>query len=117
MSEDKKEMGGMNRHEPIKKLLIMDDYGGCLYGRNALERIAKTGRAERLYKVCGISAEAFIMYLAATFGEVTEVQEVFINMGQGQIDYDLLAAISEKVQLSLDDLEQIRELHFTGKIQ
>ena len=105
-----------NRHDQVKRLLIVDDCGGCLYGREALERIARTGKAERMYKVSGVSAEAFIVWLASEYGAIVpECRQALARMEQGRIDYDLLAAISEKVDLSFDDLEQIRELHFRGK--
>jgi hypothetical protein len=82
-----------------------------------LERIALGGdKGTKVHKVVGVSAEALIVYLAHDWPEVWQCQQAMRLMESGKIDYNLLARISEIVALSLDDLEQLRELHFKARI-
>ena len=105
-----------DRHELVKRLLILDEERRCLYGRRMLEEVAASRKAShRVYKVEGVSAAVFVVYMAYEFGQVPECGRALRLLDEGRIDYDLLAAISDKVQLTFDDLEQIRELHFRSK--
>jgi len=103
-----------DKHEPVSRLLIIDDANRCVYGRGLLERIALGRDKGKVHKVVGISAEALIVYLAHDWPDVPECREALWLLSQGQINHDLMAVISEKVQVTYDDLEQIRELHFRG---
>jgi hypothetical protein len=82
-----------------------------------LEQIALGRDKGGVHKVVGIAAETLIVYLAHDWAEVPECRQALRLLEQrGEIDYRLLSTISDKVQLTYDDLEQIRELHFLAKI-
>jgi hypothetical protein len=105
-----------DRFESVPDLLILDGEGRCIYGRHLLADIVAGRGSRRVYKVIGIAAEVLVVYMAYEFREVSKCREALKLLEAGSIDYDLLARISEKVKLTFDDLEQIRELHFRGKL-
>jgi hypothetical protein len=53
-----------DKHEPVSRLLIIDDANRCVYGRGLLEGIALGHDKGKVHKVVGIQAEVLIVYLA-----------------------------------------------------
>jgi hypothetical protein len=64
-----------NRYEPVSRLLIIDDHGACIYGRDLLERIAAGKDRARLCELRRIAAEVLVVYMAYEYREVAECRE------------------------------------------
>ena len=82
-------------------LVIQDDEGQIIYGHAVLKRIAQTGMTPEANIVRGILPECFISYVSRRFPEVTEVRDLAAS---NEINYKLLEAVSDRIELGVADV-------------
>ena len=103
----------VKNRNPIKisgsaeNIIIRDDEGRLLYGHQFLRRVSATQKGTGAYIMHGLAAEAYIVYIADVYGYVKEVQEL---VRSGMIDSALLEKVSDAIDLSMDDIEALKEL-------
>jgi hypothetical protein len=89
-------------------LIILDaETGGILYGHQLARRIISRGVSVEAQQAEGIEAEAYIAYVGHKFDYVKEVRALVESHA---IDPELLEAVSDAIELNLDDVEAIRRL-------
>lgn len=94
-------------------LIILDDEGRPLYGQQLLEHIAKTNTPNLCHTVEGIWTETYVLYVAEKFPGVPEVRALVQNLEEaeaqegGEIDWHLLNAVDDSIELTIDDAEQM----------
>ena len=99
------ELGHMN-------LVIQDDEGQIIYGHAVLKRIAQTGMTPEVNIVRGILPECFITYVSRRFPEVKEVRDL---VASSEINYKLLEAVSDRIELGVADVVSMFRLQ--SKVQ
>ena len=82
-------------------LVIQDDEGQIIYGHEVLKRIAQTGMTPEVNIVRGILPECFITYVSRQFPEVKEVRDLAAS---NEINYKLLEAVSDRIELGVADV-------------
>jgi hypothetical protein len=93
-------------------LVIQDDEGQTIYGHEVLKRIAQTGMTPEVNIVRGISPESFITYVSKRFPEVKEVRDL---VASNEINYKLLEAVSDRIELGVADVVSMFRLQ--SKVQ
>jgi hypothetical protein len=88
-------------------VVIKDEDGHLLYGHQLLNQIIKTKKGTQVYLLNNVPAEAYIVYISHRFPQCKEVQTL---QASHMIDYQLLEAISDIIELSEDDCEAIEQL-------
>jgi hypothetical protein len=97
MNKDWREIANANEN-----LVIIDDEGRILYGHQLLKWVMERDSSVKALEVRGITAECYIAYVQQRFGHVREVKAMAAS---GLVDCDLLEAVSDKIDLSHDDVE------------
>jgi len=82
-------------------LVIQDDEGQIIYGHEVLKRISQTGMTPEVNMVRGISPESLITYVSKRFPEVKEVRDL---VASNEINYKLLEAVSDRIELGVADV-------------
>jgi hypothetical protein len=82
-------------------LVIQDDEGQIIYGHEVLKRISQTGMTPEVNIVRGILPECFITYVSRRFPEVKEVRDL---VASNEINYKLLEAVSDRIELGVADV-------------
>jgi hypothetical protein len=82
-------------------LVIQDDEGQIIYGHEVLKRLSQTGLTPEVNVVRGIHPECFITYVSRRFPEVKEVRDL---VASNEIDYKLLEAVSDRIELGVTDV-------------
>src|SRR5271166_7051523 len=98
--------------EAYMNLVIQDDDGQIIYGHQVLKRIAQTGMTPEVNIVRGILPECFITYVSRRFSEVKEVRDL---VASNEINYKLLEAVSDRVELGVADVVSMFRLQ--SKVQ
>ena len=93
-------------------LVIQDDQGQIIYGHEVLKRISQTGMTPEVNMVRGISPESLITYVSKRFPEVKEVRDL---VASNEINYKLLEAVSDRLELGVADVVSIFRLQ--SKVQ
>jgi hypothetical protein len=98
--------------QPFRKkqmdLIIRDDEGHILYGHQTLRRIIQTGKGMDYSESEGITAECYLAYIHAKFPDLKEVRAL---RDSGMIDADLLEAVSDRIELTTEDVENMEKLN------
>ena len=82
-------------------LVIQDDEGKTIYGHEVLQRISKTGMTVEANIVRGIMPECFISYVSRRFPDLKEVRNLVASK---EINFKLLKAVSDRIELNLTDV-------------
>ena len=77
-----------------------------------LKRIAQTGMTAEVNIVRGILPECFITYVSRRFPEVKEVRDL---VASNEINYKLLEAVSDRIELGVADVVSMFRLQ--SKVQ
>jgi hypothetical protein len=77
------------------------DEGQTIYGHAVLKRISQTGMTPEVNIVRGILPECFITYVSRRFPEVKEVRDLAVS---NEINYKLLEAVSDRIELGVADV-------------
>ena len=93
-------------------LVIQDDEGQIIYGHEVLKRISQTGMTPEVNIVRGILPECFITYVSRRFSEVKEVRDL---VASNEINYKLLEAVSDRIELGVADVVSMFRLQ--SKVQ
>ena len=93
-------------------LVIQDDEGKIIYGHEVLKRISQTGMTPEVNIVRGISPESFITYVSKRFPEGKEVRDL---VASNEINYKLLEAVSNRIELGVADVVSMFRLQ--SKVQ
>ena len=93
-------------------LVIQNDEGQTIYGHEVLKRIAQTGMMAEVNIVRGILPECFITYVSRRFPEVKEVRDL---VASNEINYKLLEAVSDRIELGVADVVSMFRLQ--SKVQ
>jgi len=93
-------------------LVIQDDEGQIIYGHEVLKRIAQTGMTPEVNIVRGILPESFVTYVSRRFPEVNEVRDL---VASNEINYKLLEAVSDRIELGVADVVSMFRLQ--SKVQ
>jgi len=88
-------------------LIIRSDQGDLLYGHQLLKRTIGTGQSSEAEVCEGIEPEVFLAYVGTKFPENREVQAL---LGNETIESDLLEAVSDSIELTPEDADNMREL-------
>ena len=86
-------------------LVIRDNEGRLLYGHQVLKRIVATGKTIEAAYFEGIEADAFVAYVGTKFPENRYVQSL---VRSGRVDRDLLEALSDSIELTIEDAHAMR---------
>jgi hypothetical protein len=106
-------IAGMLRvNRAYMNLVIQDDEGQTIYGHEVLKRIAQTGMTPEVNIVRGILPECFITYVSRRFPEVKEVRDL---VASNEINYKLLEAVSDRIELGVADVVSMFRLQ--SKVQ
>jgi hypothetical protein len=82
-------------------LVIQDDEGQIIYGHEVLKRISRSGMTLEVNIVRGIGPECFVTYLGKRFPQVKEVIDL---LASNEINYKLLEAVSDRIELGVADV-------------
>ena len=93
-------------------LVIQDDEGQIIYGHEVLKRISQTGMTPEVNIVRGILPECFITHVSRRFPEVKEVRDL---VASNEINYKLLEAVSDRIELGVADVVSMFRLQ--SKVQ
>ena len=93
-------------------LVIQDDEGQIIYGHEVLKRLAQTGMTPEVNIVRGILSECLITYVSKRFSEVEEVRDL---VASNEINYKLLEAVSDRIELGVADVVSMFRLQ--SKVQ
>lgn len=93
-------------------LVIQDDEGQTIYGHEVLKRISQTGMTPEVNIVRGILPECFIAYVSRRLPEVKEVRDL---VASNEINYKLLEAVSDRIELGVADVVSMFRLQ--SKVQ
>jgi hypothetical protein len=88
------------------------DEGQTIYGHAVLKRISQTGMTPEVNIVRGILPECFITYVSRRFPEVKEVRDL---VASNEINYKLLEAVSDRIELGVADVVSMFRLQ--SKVQ
>ncbi len=83
-------------------LVIIDNEGRLLYGHQLLKRVLERNIPVEALEVRRIIAEVYIVYVRERFGHIKEVKAMAAS---DQVDSELLEAVSDKIDLSHNDVE------------
>jgi hypothetical protein len=86
-------------------LVIRDNEGRVLYGHQVLKRIVATGKTIEAAYFEGIEADVFVAYVGTKFQENRYVQSL---VRSGIVDRDLLEAVSDSIELTIEDAHAMR---------
>lgn len=87
-------------------LIIRDDEDRILYGHQLLRHIIATGKNNEVLVCNGIEAEIFIAYVWTKFPENRAVEALHRC---GEVDEELLEAVSDSIELTIEDMEAMKE--------
>ena len=93
-------------------LVIQDNEGQIIYGHEVLKRISQTGMTPEVNIVRGILPESFVTYVSRRFPEVKEVRDLAAS---NEINYKLLEAVSDRIELGVADVVSMFRLQ--SKVQ
>src|SRR5580693_3982425 len=106
-------ISGMLRvNRAYMNLVIQDDEGEIIYGHEVLKRISQSGMTPKVNIVRGILPECFITYVSRRFPEVKEVRDL---VASNEINYKMLEAVSDRIELGVADVVSMFRLQ--SKVQ
>ena len=88
-------------------LIIRSNQGDLLYGHQLLKSIVDTGTSNEVEVCKGIEPEIFFAYVGTKFPENRAVMAL---LGSETLDRDLLEAVSDTIELTPEDADNMREL-------
>lgn len=88
-------------------LIIRSDHGDLLYGHQLLKRIGDKGTGNEVEICEGIEPEIFFAYVGTKFPENRAVMAL---LGSETLESDLLEAVSDTIELTPQDVDNMREL-------
>jgi hypothetical protein len=88
-------------------LIIRSDQGDLLYGHQILKRIIDTEPSNQIEVCEGIEPEVFFAYVGTKFPENRAVMAL---LGSETLESDLFEAVSDSIELTLQDVDNMREL-------
>jgi hypothetical protein len=93
-------------------LVIQDDQGQIIYGHEVLKCISQIGMTPEVNIVREILPECSITYVSKRFSEVEEVRDL---VASNEINYKLLEAVSDRIELGVADVVSMFRLQ--SKVQ
>jgi len=88
-------------------LIIRSSQGDLLYGHQLLKRMADAGTRNEVEVCEGIEPEIFFAYVGTKFPENRAVMAL---LGSETLESDLLEAVSHTIELTPEDVDNMREL-------
>ena len=88
-------------------LIIRSNQGDLLYGHQFLKRMVDTGTRNEVDVCEGIEPEIFFAYVGTKFPENRAVMAL---LGSETLESDLLEAVSDTIELTPEDVDNMREL-------
>jgi hypothetical protein len=88
-------------------LIIRSNQGDLLYGHQLLKRIVDTETSNEVAVCEGIEPEIFFAYVGTKFPENRAVTAL---LGSETLESDLLEAVSDTIELTPQDVDNMREL-------
>jgi len=92
-------------------LVIIDNEGRLLYGHQLLKRVLERNIPVEALEVRRIIAEVYIVYVRERFGHIKEVKAMAAS---DQVDSEMLEAVSDKIDLSHNDVEVMFAMQSQG---
>jgi len=94
-------------------LLIEDNNGALLYGHELQRRMIATGKQMPMLILRGVPPELYIGYVRSKWGHLKEVQAIpqaIAGRQEVTVKAALLENISDAIELTMEDVEALREL-------